>query len=184
MSSARLEKHTEKPRIYLFDNVKCLAIILVVIGHAIDFLTHAGANQNQFEKSLYVLIYSFHMPLFLFVSGLFLKPMDKDTKFPKDKVIAFIAIGIVLRAFTSILKLFLGENPQFAVLDIYDSYAWFMGAMAVFIVLTWLLRSYSIKIVLPIALLVGCMSALPKRTFLTGNPTRRCAVSLSAALAP
>ena len=28
------------------------------------------------------------------------------------------------------------------------------------------------------------LSALPKRTFLTGNPARRCAVSLSAALAP
>ena len=31
---------------------------------------------------------------------------------------------------------------------------------------------------------VCCVSALPKRTFLTGNPARRCAVSLSAALSP
>jgi len=31
---------------------------------------------------------------------------------------------------------------------------------------------------------VCCVSALPKRTFLTGNPARRCAVSLPAALDP
>ena len=57
-----------KERIYLYDNVKCLAIILVVIGHAINYLT--DFDGYTLEKGMYVMIYSFHMPLFLFVSGL------------------------------------------------------------------------------------------------------------------
>ena len=64
-------------RIYLFDNIKFLAILLVVIGHAINFLTETDGN--MLEKSLFLTIYSIHMPLFIFISGLFLKPMDKST---------------------------------------------------------------------------------------------------------
>lgn len=161
MSTAKLEKHTEKQRIYLYDNIKWLAIILVVIGHAIDFLARSDSG-NHLEKSLFVIIYSFHMPLFLFMSGLFLKPMDKDTKFPKDKIISFLAIGIVLRAFTSILRLVLGEGAGFSIINMTDNYTWFMDVMAAFILLTWVLRSYDKKIVMAIALLAGIMAGYDK----------------------
>lgn len=161
MSENKLSQHTEKQRIYLFDNVKWIAIILVVIGHAIDFLARSNTG-NHLEKSLFVFIYAFHMPLFIFISGLFLKPMDKDSKFPRDKVISFLGIGIVLRAFTSILKLFLGEKESFSILNMYDSYTWFMGAMAAFIFITWLLRAYDKRIILPIVVLAGCMAGYDK----------------------
>ena len=156
-----LKPYQNNNRIYLFDNVKWLAIVMVVVGHAIGFLTDAAGN--QFEKNLFVIIYSVHMPLFIFISGLFIKPMNKDTKIPKDKIIAFLAIGMVLRVFTAILRILLGKSNYFySVLDMYDSYTWFMGAMAVMIFLTWLLRSYSPKIIFPIALLIGCMAGYDK----------------------
>ena len=41
-------------RIYLFGNIKFLAILLVVIGHAINFLTETDGN--MLEKSLYLTI--------------------------------------------------------------------------------------------------------------------------------
>ena len=155
--NTKLKPHKAADRIYLFDNVKWLAIVMVVVGHAIGFLTEASKG-NQLEKNLFVIIYSVHMPLFIFISGLFIKPMDKDTKIPKDKIIAFIAIGIVLRAFTAILRILLGKHDYFySVMDMYDSYTWFMGAIAVMIFLTWLFRAYSPKIVFPVVLLVGCM---------------------------
>ena len=56
MSGNKLPQHTQKQRIYLFDNVKWLAIVLVVIGHAIDFLARTNTG-NQLEKSLFVIIY-------------------------------------------------------------------------------------------------------------------------------
>ena len=125
-------------RIYLFDNIKFLAILLVVIGHAINFLTETDGN--MLEKSLFLTIYSIHMPLFIFISGLFLKPMDKSTKFPKQKVISFVLIGIVLRVMMSVLRLILGKNMSYSLLDMYDSFTWFMWAMAVFITLIWIFR--------------------------------------------
>ena len=49
-----------------FDNIKATLIILVVIGHLLESFLNAKGF-----KFLYVLIYSFHMPLFIFCSGYF-----------------------------------------------------------------------------------------------------------------
>ena len=147
-------------RIYLFDNIKFLAILLVVIGHAINFLTETDGN--MLEKSLFLTIYSIHMPLFIFISGLFLKPMDKSTKFPKQKVISYVLIGIVLRIVMSVLRLVLGKNMAYSLLDMYDSFTWFMWAMAVFITLMWIFREYNTKIILLLSSLIGCMAGYDK----------------------
>lgn len=147
-------------RIYLFDNIKFLAILLVVIGHAINFLTETDGN--MLEKSLFLTIYSIHMPLFIFISGLFLKPMDKSTKFPKQKVISYVLIGIVLRIVMSVLRLLLGKNMNYSLLDMYDSFTWFMWAIAVFITLMWIFREYNTKIILLLSLLIGCMAGYDK----------------------
>ena len=46
-----------------FDNVRCILIFLVVFGH---FLEPSGT-----ESRVYLLIYTFHMPVFVFLSGWF-----------------------------------------------------------------------------------------------------------------
>ena len=46
------------------DLLKGFAIILVVLGHSVQFLSN-----NNFEDPLFKFIYSFHMPLFMFLSG-------------------------------------------------------------------------------------------------------------------
>ncbi|MCT2195201.1 acyltransferase family protein [Paenibacillus sp. p3-SID1389] len=60
-------------RDYYFDNVKLLLIILVVVGHIIIPL-----NSGVTFKPLFTLIYSFHMPLFIFISGYFSKNIGSD----------------------------------------------------------------------------------------------------------
>lgn len=156
----RVKEHVLKERIYLFDNIKLLAIILVVIGHAIDFI--ARQDGNHLEKSLFLIIYSVHMPLFIFISGLFTKPMDKETKFPKQKVISYVLIGIAIRIMMALLSIILNEDFKYSVLDMYDSFAWFMWAMAVFISIVWLFREYNTKILLLISVVIGCMSGFDK----------------------
>lgn len=59
----------EKPRDYLFDNYKALLIFLVVTGHFIG----PGTPDNSFLLVLKWLIFSFHMPAFIFISGYFSK---------------------------------------------------------------------------------------------------------------
>jgi len=46
------------------DNLKCFAMYLVILGHSIQSI-----NLNYNENILYRIIYSFHMPLFIFLSG-------------------------------------------------------------------------------------------------------------------
>lgn len=48
-----------------FDNIRFGLIVLVVLGHA--FINHVYIS--EYVSSLLVFIYSFHMPLFLFVGG-------------------------------------------------------------------------------------------------------------------
>ncbi|WP_266031236.1 acyltransferase family protein [Brucella intermedia] len=50
------------------DALKGAAILLVVIGHALE-----GLLASQFNYYLYSVIYSFHMPLFVFLAGLHAK---------------------------------------------------------------------------------------------------------------
>lgn len=57
----------EKVRDARFDALKGLLILLVVYGH---FFTH-DATHGVISESLANFIYSFHMPLFVFISGYF-----------------------------------------------------------------------------------------------------------------
>ena len=57
-----------KERNYHFDNIKALLIFLVVLGHMLSQFDTAGAT-----GLLYKIIFSFHMPAFIFVSGYFAK---------------------------------------------------------------------------------------------------------------
>ncbi len=56
----------ENKRIDYFDNLKGMLIALVVLGHAIEPLLYRPSIYT-----LYLIIYSFHMPLFICVSGYF-----------------------------------------------------------------------------------------------------------------
>lgn len=55
-----------KNRIYYFDNIKGILIICVVYGHIIENILSVKPLSY-----LYLLLYSFHMPLFIFCSGYF-----------------------------------------------------------------------------------------------------------------
>lgn len=60
-----------------FDFIKGFLIFLVVWGHVIQFF-YTG---NSLENPILIWIYSFHMPLFIFISGYFaLYTIRKSTK--------------------------------------------------------------------------------------------------------
>ncbi|HIY60723.1 MAG TPA: acyltransferase family protein [Candidatus Eisenbergiella pullistercoris] len=54
-------------RNYRMDNLKCLLIFAVVFGHMLELFM----GKNDSFKVIYLVIYSFHMPLFAFISGVF-----------------------------------------------------------------------------------------------------------------
>src|SRR5665648_805103 len=81
----------DKRRNYLFDNLKVLLIVLVVLGHALK-----NIDNDIVLRSIYILIFMFHMPLFIFISGYFSKNVDKcRNNAVKQLLIPFIVFNII-----------------------------------------------------------------------------------------
>lgn len=57
-----------------FDNIKALLIFLVVFGHILN-----AFSENAVANYLYKVIFSFHMPAFIFISGYFARCNPKKT---------------------------------------------------------------------------------------------------------
>jgi fucose 4-O-acetylase-like acetyltransferase len=55
-----------RPRDPFFDNAKFFAILLVVAGHSIENL-----RDIRFAHALYLFVYTFHMPVFIVITGYF-----------------------------------------------------------------------------------------------------------------
>ena len=60
-----------KHRLEYIDQLKGFAIFLVVTGHVLEYCL--VSTDSGYESVWHKLIYSFHMPLFAFLSGLFMK---------------------------------------------------------------------------------------------------------------
>ena len=85
-----------KKRIFLFDNLKFLLMTTVVIGHLSDCLV----KSSDIMKSTYVFIYAFHMPLFIYLSGLF-----HSNRNVKNRCISFIFMGFSMKVLLYLSKL-------------------------------------------------------------------------------
>lgn len=84
-----------KSRDYAFDNIKFILIVLVVFGHFLEI-----ANGYGVYNDVYRIIYSFHMPVFFFISGYF-------AKFNKRKVfnvfLLYFVFQILYISFSNLL---------------------------------------------------------------------------------
>ena len=61
----------KKERILYLDVLKAICIVLVVVGHCIQYGSGNGyyLEKAYFENPMFIFIYSFHMPLFALISG-------------------------------------------------------------------------------------------------------------------
>lgn len=137
----------ENNRIMIFDNLKFLLIILMVVGHFAD----ANLSQTNTFRSVYLFIYAFHMPLFIFISGLF----HKNERI-KSKVLSFISIGFLAKMVRGLYPVILrGGRPNFKLLSD-SSLPWFMFALAVFVLLSYCFRNINKVYVLIMFVLLAC----------------------------
>jgi len=80
------------------DIAKGIGILLVVLGHNWSVLREEG--------EVYRIIFSFHIPLFLFISGIFLKDNDPPGDFARSRADALLKPFLVIVLFVSILRSF------------------------------------------------------------------------------
>ena len=136
-------------RQYRYDNLKFFLIVLVVVGHFVD---QYDAKSDVF-KSLFVFIYSFHMPLFLFVSGLF----TREKPVSVEKIIFYFILGYALKMLIYVVDFIYQKDPSFSVFS--DSnITWYLFALSVFLILSRWLRSIKPGCLLPFWILFACFA--------------------------
>lgn len=141
-----------KKRNYLLDNLKVILIFSVVFGHTIEYYI----SQSDVLRGIYMYIYIFHMPLFIYISGYLSKKSSKSTiKIIGSLLIPYIFFNIVW--YTSVY--FVTGKNMFSL--IYPGWTlWYLISLFFWrISLKYLIK---IKYILPISFILGLLIGLDK----------------------
>ncbi|NOY63404.1 MAG: acyltransferase family protein [Gammaproteobacteria bacterium] len=90
-------------RNHLLDNAKYILILFVVFGHMIEPLI----NTQEIIKTVYLSIYSFHMPAFVIIAGMLSKAdlsNERITKLITSIVIPFIVFTVLYELFNFVTE--------------------------------------------------------------------------------
>lgn len=139
-------------RDFKMDNVKALLITLVVIGHMADFYVNTSENM----KFIYFFIYLFHMPLFIFLSGYFIKSTVNGSRFKVEKVISYFILYLLFKLIMyALFKYgFSVEETNFNTFN-EGNVPWYLLAMSIWIILIYVLKQFKPVFLVLISVLAG-----------------------------
>lgn len=113
-----------RTRNYLIDNLKLLLMLMVVFGHVIEYYI----NDSKLLMGIYIFIYIFHMPLFVFISGYFSKNLEKCSKgVVRSLLIPYILLSVVWYTIASIWSgefIFSLFNPGWTLWYLISLFIW------------------------------------------------------------
>ena len=141
-----------KQRDYLFDNYKAFLIILVVVGHFIEITS----DDNNLLVVMKWVIFSFHMPAFVFISGYFSGKRDTFYHLVQQLLIPYLIFEILYYLLYTII---LGKDTALALL--YPKFSlWYLLALFMWRLITpWVKKIPGhIWIAFAIGLAVGASS--------------------------
>ncbi|MBQ2943130.1 MAG: acyltransferase family protein [Ruminococcus sp.] len=130
-----LSKPTE--RVAKWDNAKFFLIVCVLLGHS---MTGGLINNGDAMLWAQLCINSFHMPLFIFIGGLFAKKTVFTTPFKYEKVIAYLLLNLFMKGLIYFVVLALKGTSSFELLSD-NSVSWYIFATAFHIMIAHLLRN-------------------------------------------
>ncbi|UQA95393.1 acyltransferase family protein [Streptomyces halobius] len=138
-----------------FDNAKYLAIVLVAMGHAWEPLT----GGSRAAEALYMLVYTFHMPAFIVISGYFSRSFDMR-KDRLQRLVTGVAVPYILfETAYAFFKRWADDDPGHPISLLDPWYlTWFLVALFV-----WRLTTPLWKIVrwpLPLALCIAVLASV------------------------
>lgn len=138
-------------RIYQWDNLKFLLIFLVVFGHFFECLT----DDSQIAQQLYIYIWSFHMPAFLFVSGIFSKKNINENRY--RKIFEYFILYLFIQLYLFVTKAVTGDTETYSILK-EDGVPWYAFALFVCSLVTIALKNLDRKYLFCLAIILGCFS--------------------------
>jgi fucose 4-O-acetylase-like acetyltransferase len=154
---------TKKERLYIFDNLRGVGIILVVFAHLLPIYL-----EDIVYGSLYNSIYVFHMPLMFFVAGYFSKTdISSGVKAFKSLFIPYIFFSIIWLLFGFFFADVAFPDMPFVTPT---TGLWFLLSLFIMKVLLPILDKikYSFYFVLLIAILIGLIQ-MPDNIMVLGK---------------
>jgi uncharacterized membrane protein YcfT len=143
------------------DNAKGIGISLVVFGHSIVALMAANVINDRVWHEIDFSLYSFHMPLFMFLAGISVPHSlaAGATRFIKSKIITvaypyFVWSTIQFVIMSVLASLLSGAHAHDSLLDLFwrpISPYWFLYALFVFLIAAALLGMRATMIVAVVA---------------------------------
>lgn len=132
-------------RIYKYDNVKALLILLVVIGH----MTTDYVSDSHMVRWITLWIYTFHMPAFVFLSGLVHKQyitqeqaaagIRGETRMRWDKAAGYFLCAYSLKIFLQFTRTLMGQHPLWHWIE-EPGIPWYLFVMAEYEMLFYVIR--------------------------------------------
>jgi len=114
-------------RVPLWDNARFICVVLVVIGHGIQRLTHGSDN----ALIVYLFIYAFHMPAFAMISGYFSKSAPPSAR-QMQKVLTDILLPYFIMETIWTVVQFLVEGKREFNPSTPSWTLWFLLALGIF----------------------------------------------------
>ncbi|NLI93439.1 MAG: acyltransferase [Peptococcaceae bacterium] len=153
-----------KGRIVWIDYAKGIGIILVVFGHVIGGINSAGMDiSKSFFTGAFSFVYGFHMPLFFFLSGLFVENwLNKENKF-HDKISTILwpyfiwsimqgAVNVLLSGYTN--NSLTWSSLFYSILFSPIGQFWYLYVLFIYFILYYCFKKFlSIKIIYLVSLL-------------------------------
>lgn len=144
----------QEERIYKWDMVKFILIYLVVLGHVCDYYT-SGSNLQINENRIFIYIYLFHMPLFIFISGLFGKRNINEKRY--GSIFSFLVLFYIMKLMKTGFDEIVWQCGSFSFFR-ESGIPWYAFAMFVYYLVTIQMRRFNKKVVFIIAIIISCLA--------------------------
>ncbi|MFF7893820.1 acyltransferase family protein [Streptomyces sp. NPDC007907] len=146
------KKQNGKQRDAFFDNAKYLAIVLVAMGHAWEPLK----SDSRILEAAYQLVYAFHMPAFILISGYFSRSFDMRPSRLKRLITGVAVPYIIFETAYPLFKRVIDNDPhqEISILDPWYL-TWFLVALFIWRLTTpiWNLVRWPLPLALGLAML-------------------------------
>ncbi len=137
-----------------FDNAKYLAIVLVAVGHAWGQLLDDGAVETAYR-----VVYTFHMPAFILISGYFSRSFDLRAKHVQRLITGVVVPYVVFETAYSLFQRYGNDEPEHGITLLDPTYhLWFLCALFVWRITTPVWRT--VKHPLPVSLVLAALGSV------------------------
>ena len=155
-----MELTNEKKRLYKFDNLKFFLIFLVVLGHVVDIYI-SSKNPNTIYKKIFIFIYTFHMPLFVFLTGFFQKKLSTFREIPFKKIAWYIFLVFFMKIIGTFCGIHFNSNFSFSFWG-GASYYWFLWVVSFYIIISPLIEKFKFYPLLVFSIILASFTGYDK----------------------